>query len=245
MRYFVEVSYKGTNYSGFQVQKNANTIQGEVEKALSIVYRSPINLTGSSRTDAGVHALQNYFHFEVDKEFQASLIYNVNALLPLDIVVKSVIPVPLDAHSRFMASSRQYKYYITTTKDPFLTDTAWYYPFSVDIKLLNLAAKLLYQYTDYTSFSKRNTQVYTKQCTITKSEWILENHSLIYTVEANRFLRGMVRGLVGTMLLVGRKKISLSDFEDIIQAKDCTRASFATPPHGLFLDKVEFRSLFK
>lgn len=240
MRYFLEVSYKGTNYAGFQVQNNANTIQGEVEKALSTVYRAPVSLTGSSRTDAGVHALQNYFHFDVDNEFRSSAIYNVNALLPLDIAIKSVTPVPSNAHSRFLASSRQYKYYITTTKDPFLTDTAWYYPFSVDVELLNEAAQLLFVYTDYTSFSKRNTQAYTNLCTITKSDWIKNDNRLVYTVEANRFLRGMVRGLVGTMLLVGRKKISLVDFEEIIRAKDCTRASFATPPHGLFLEKVVF-----
>lgn len=240
MRYFLEVSYKGTNYAGSQVQKNANTIQGELEKALSTVFRFHISLTGSSRTDAGVHALQNYFHFDVDKAFQPSLVYNVNALLPSDIVAKSVVPVAADAHSRFLAISRQYKYYITTTKDPFVTDTAWYYPFSVDINLLNQAADLLFRYTDYTSFSKRNTQAFTNQCTITKSEWVLENNRLIYTVEANRFLRGMVRGLVGTMLLVGRRKITLADFEVIIRSKDCTSASFATPPHGLFLVKVEY-----
>ncbi|MCW3080373.1 tRNA pseudouridine(38-40) synthase TruA [Segetibacter sp.] len=240
MRYFVEVSYKGTRYAGFQVQQNGDTIQGQVEKALTIVCRFPVTLTGSSRTDAGVHALQNYFHFDIEKQFDPSLIYNINALLPLDIVVKSIIPVPPDAHSRFLATSRKYKYHITTTKNPFLTEAAWYYPFSVDFALLNQAANLLYRYTDYTSFSKRNTQVLTKECTIIKSEWILSNCNLEYTVEANRFLRGMVRGLVGTMLLVGRKKISLEEFAEIIQVKDCTRANFATPAHGLFLVAVRY-----
>lgn len=240
MRYFLEVSYKGTRYAGFQVQKNAVTIQGEVERALSVVFRSPISLTGSSRTDAGVHALQNYFHFDLNADFPASLLYNLNALLPIDIVIKSVTPVAVDAHARFQASSRTYKYYITSTKSPFLTETAWYYPYSVDINLLNQAAAILYNYTDYTSFSKRNTQVHTRECAIIKSEWIIENDSLTYTVAANRFLRGMVRGLVGTMLLVGRRKILLSDFEDIVQSKDCTKANFSTPPHGLFLVKVVY-----
>lgn len=244
MRYFLEVGYKGTRYAGFQVQPNAETIQGQVESAFRTVFRSPINLTGSSRTDAGVHALQNYFHFDLNEEFSPALVYNLNAVLPLDIVIKSIFPVPSDAHSRFLASSRQYKYFITAIKDPFQTETAWYYPYSINIDLLNQAASLLYKHSDYTSFSKRNTQVYTKQCTIVKSEWSVHNDSLIYTVEANRFLRGMVRGLVGTMLLVGRNKISLCDFEEIILSKNCTKANFATPAHGLFLVKVHYPSFY-
>jgi tRNA pseudouridine38-40 synthase len=240
MRYFIEVSYKGTNYAGFQIQNNATTIQGEVEKALSTILRQYLGLTGSSRTDAGVHALQNFFHFDLDEAFNPAHIYNLNALLPVDIVIKAIIPVAQDAHSRFIALSRQYKYYITTTKSPFLTDVAWYYPFSVDMTLLGQAARVLYNYMDFTSFSKRNTQVHTKNCTIVKSEWAVEGNSLVYTVKANRFLRGMVRGLVGTMLLVGRKKISLNQFEDIIQARDCAKANFATPPHGLFLVNVDY-----
>ena len=130
MRYFLEVSYKGTLYGGFQIQKNANSIQGELERALSIVTRNAVILTGSSRTDAGVHALQNFFHFDCDNYFSDKLIYNLNALLPLDIVVKALFPVPSNAHCRFLATSRKYNYYITTSKDPFKSDTAWYYPFS-------------------------------------------------------------------------------------------------------------------
>ncbi len=240
MRYFLEVSYKGTNYAGFQVQQNADTIQGRVEKALSTISRSPITLTGSSRTDAGVHATQNYFHFDVETEFSSLSIYNLNAILPLDIVVKSVIPVSSDSHSRFFATSRRYKYFITTVKDPFLAETAWYYPYSLDIELLQKAALLLYRYTDYSSFSKRNTQVHTFECTIIESEWVLNNFSLVFTVEANRFLRGMVRGLVGTMLLVGRKKLTVAEFEEIIRIKDYRRTNFATPAHGLFLERVQY-----
>jgi len=243
MRYFVEVSYKGTRYGGFQVQQNSDTIQGQVEKAFSTVCRTPVSLTGSSRTDAGVHALQNFFHFDSLEVFQPSWLYNINAVLPPDIVVRSVFPVADDAHARFLATSRQYHYFITTKKDPFQTHTAWYYPFSVDVQLLNDAAKVLYRYTDYTSFSKRNTQVFTKQCWISESEWKVNNDSLIYTVKANRFLRGMVRGLVGTMLLVGRKRITVPDFEEIILSKNCTRANFATPPHGLFLVEVQYPSM--
>lgn len=240
MRYFLEVSYKGTNYAGFQVQNNAITIQSELEKALAVIFRSPVNLTGSSRTDAGVHSLQNFFHFDLEREYDPAVIYNINALLPKDIVVKSIFPVPENTHCRFSATAREYKYYISLSKNPFTTDTAWYYPYSIDIELLRQAAQILYNHTDFTAFSKRNTQVLTHQCTIVKSEWISENNTLIYNIKANRFLRGMVRGLVGTMLLAGRKKISLADFGTIIQLKDCTKANFATPAHGLFLVRVYY-----
>lgn len=240
MRYFLEVSYKGTNYAGFQIQNNAITIQSEVEKALEIVFRFPVSLTGSSRTDAGVHALQNFFHFDLETEFNSAVLYNINSLLPKDIVVKSIFPVPENIHCRFSATAREYKYYITASRDPFSTDTAWFYPYRTDIELLKQVSDVLYNYTDYTAFSKRNTQVLTHDCTIVKSEWTLENNLLIYKVKANRFLRGMVRGLVGTMLLAGRKKISVADFESIIQSKDCTKANFSTPAHGLFLVKVYY-----
>ena len=242
MRYFIRVSYKGTRYAGFQIQHNADTIQGQVERALTTVCRTTVNLTGSSRTDAGVHALENYFHFDLGFDFPLPAVYNLNAILPPDIVVRSVFPVPSDTHCRYSATSRVYHYHITAIKDPFSTETAWYYPYSVDLELLNTSAKLLFEYTDYTSFSKRNTGSHTKKCSIISSEWTFNNRILTYKVEANRFLRGMVRGLVGTMLLVGRRRISLVDFESIIQSKDCTRANFATPAHGLFLVKVQYPS---
>jgi tRNA pseudouridine38-40 synthase len=240
MRYFLQVSYKGTKYAGFQIQQNATTIQGEVEKALSTVLRAPVELTGSSRTDAGVHALQNFFHFDLEHNFKPAIIYNLNAMLPRDIVVESIFPVAATDHCRFLATAREYKYFITTTKNAFVTETAWYYPYTVDADLLNQAAQILFKHTDYTSFSKRNTQVATFNCTIVKSLWSFEKDNLVYNIKANRFLRGMVRGLVGTMLLAGRRKISLIEFENIILSKDCTKASFATPAHGLFLVQVEY-----
>ncbi len=240
MRYFLEVSYKGTAYAGFQVQKNANTIQAEIEKVLSIVLKHPVELTGSSRTDTGVHALQNFFHFDIAQIVDAAIVYNLNAILPKDIVVRSIFPVPNEAHCRFDALYRQYRYCLTAKKDPFSTNTAWYYPYNVDIELLNKAAALLFNFTDFTSFSKLNSQAFTNQCTITKSEWILKGHSLEYYVQSNRFLRGMVRGLVGTMILVGRGKTSLKTFEQILLAKDCSKANFATPAQGLFLVEVAY-----
>ncbi|WP_207495512.1 tRNA pseudouridine(38-40) synthase TruA [Aridibaculum aurantiacum] len=240
MRYFIEIAYKGTNYAGFQVQNNANTVQAEVEKALAIYLQQKVSLTGSSRTDAGVHALQNFFHFDIEKEIHPHAIYNLNAILPGDIAINAIKQVSPDAHCRFDAISREYKYFLYSRKSPFLADRGWYYPYTIDIELLAAAADILRKHSDFTSFAKRNSQVFTHECTIKKSIWQMENDCLVYNVQANRFLRGMVRGLVGTMLLVGRNKLSLSDFEGVILAKDCTKANFATPAHGLFLVKVEY-----
>ena len=239
-RYFIEVAYNGARYSGFQIQQNANSVQAEVEKALKIYYRHDFSLTGSSRTDAGVHAKQNFFHFDSELPLSDSS-YHLNAILPPDIVIKKLYAVAGDIHCRFSALSRQYCYYVYQKKNPFINDRAYYYPFPLNIDLLQEAASVLYNYTDFTSFSKRNTQTKTKLCTVIKSEWMLENDVLLYNVEANRFLRGMVRGLVGTMLLVGRGKISVDDFNQVIKAKNCAKADFSAPAHGLFLEKVCFR----
>jgi tRNA pseudouridine38-40 synthase len=239
-RYFIEVAYLGTNYSGFQVQDNAVTIQSELEKALAIIFRQQFQLTGSSRTDAGVHALQNFFHFDSEIVIEQEKIYNLNAVLPKAIVVKKIYQVAADAHSRFSASSREYKYFISQHKNPFNTETAWHYPFVVDVELLQQAATILLQYTNFTSFSKRKTQVKNFLCNLTLSKWYVENDCLVYNVKANRFLRGMVKGLVSTMLKVGRKQITLTEFENIILAKDCTQADFSAPSCGLFLVEVGF-----
>ncbi|MBK6378345.1 MAG: tRNA pseudouridine(38-40) synthase TruA [Chitinophagaceae bacterium] len=238
-RYFIEVSYKGTNYSGFQKQQNANSVQAELEKALDIFYRQKFELTGSSRTDAGVHALQNFFHFDSDTVLEDGS-YNLNAILPADIVCKRIFVVADNAHCRFDAISRQYHYYLYQDKNPFLQGRAYYVPYSVDMDLLQAAAAEIKNHTDFTSFSKRNTQVKTFECTIYQSEWLQENNCLVYTVKANRFLRGMVKGLVGTMLLVGKKKISLEEFTAIIESKDCTKADFSVTSDGLFLIEVAY-----
>lgn len=240
MRYFVEVAYRGTNYAGFQVQQNANTIQAEVEKAFGIYLKHTVQLTGSSRTDAGVHARQNYFHFDFPSTINERAIYNINALLPTDIVVKALVAVNENHHCRFDAITRTYRYFICSQKDPFLYDRGWYYPYKVDFDLLQLAADLVRAQTDFTSFAKRNSQVHTHNCVITHSYWEQQENLLVYNVEANRFVRGMVRGLVGTMLLVGRGKISINELQNIFQFKDCSKANFATPAHGLFLEKVAY-----
>lgn len=240
-RYFIEVGYKGTRYSGFQVQENANSIQAEVEKALRIFFRKEIPLTGSSRTDAGVHALQNFFHgdFDVSLPFDDCK-YNLNALLPRDIVIKNFVAVKENAHCRFDALSREYKYFIYRNKDPFLQETAFYYPYVIDIRLLKAAARCVMLYDDFSSFSKKNTQVNNFICRIEKSEWVVEGEMIFYRVRGNRFLRGMVKGLTGTMLRVSAGKISLDEFCKIIESRDQSRVDFSPPSHGLFLISVKY-----
>lgn len=244
-RYFLELSYKGTAYSGFQVQDNAPTIQFEVEKALHTLFRQGFELTGSSRTDAGVHAFQNFFHFDTELDITAKSVYNLNAILPPDIAVHGIYPVPATAHARFDAVAREYKYFIYHKKNPFLPDRGWMYPFPLQLDLLQQAAGIIKEYRDFTSFSKRNTQVNNFNCTIEYSHWEKEGEVLVYRVRANRFLRGMVRGLVGTMLKVGRAQTPVAAFREIIEAKDCSRADFSTPAQGLFLNRVYYNDTLK
>jgi len=254
MRYFIETSYKGTAYSGFQVQQNSNTIQAEIEKALTVFYKQSFSLTGSSRTDAGVHALQNYFHFDVEKQLAhdsktekspelsdlEKSTYHLNAILPPDIVIKRIFRVADDAHCRFDAVSREYQYCIYKTKDPFLEDRAYYFPYKTDIEKLRESADIILLHKDFTSFSKKNTQVHNFICDIKQSEWTEDKETLIYSVKSNRFLRGMVKALVGTMLRVATQKISVDEFKNIIESRDCAGADFSVPSHGLFLVKVAY-----
>jgi tRNA pseudouridine38-40 synthase len=239
-RYFLELSYMGSAYAGFQRQENAKTVQSEVEKAMQTLLRRPVELTGSSRTDAGVHALQNYFHFDSEGELKERLLYNLNALLPPDIAIQALRGMADTAHSRFDAVSREYRYHIYREKDPFRRDRAYYFPYQLDVEALQQAAGILMEYQDFTSFSKRNTQVKTFICRLDQSSWTQTEGRLQYYVKGNRFLRGMVRALTATMLKVGRGKISLDEFRTIIEARDCTKADFAVPPHGLFLEKVNY-----
>lgn len=243
-RYFIEVAYKGTNYSGFQIQKNANSVQAEVEKALKVFFKTDFGLTGSSRTDAGVHALQNFFHFDADDTLSVGEgwgeVYNLNALLPLDIVIKKIFLVKENAHCRFDAISREYKYFIYQQKNPFLQHTAFYFPYKINFDKLNEAAQQIIRYQDFTTFSKKNTQVNNFFCRIEKSEWYIDKGVIVYKVIANRFLRGMVKALVGTMLRVATDKISINEFVKIIENKNAVNADFSPPSHGLFLIAVDF-----
>lgn len=239
-RYFLELSYRGGKYSGFQIQDNAGSIQEEVEKALEIVYRQKIALTGSSRTDTGVHAIQNFFHFDYESVIEDRTLYNLNALLPLDIAVKRIYLVGPEAHCRFDATGREYRYYVYGAKNPFLDDRAYYFPYPLDREQMAAAAALLPEYTDFTAFAKRNSQVKTYECILRESRWEEAGDCLVYHVSANRFLRGMVRGLVGTMLQVGRGKLTLAQFRAVIEDRDNQRADFSVPGNGLFLFRVHF-----
>jgi len=239
-RYFLEISYKGSRYSGFQVQENANSVQEEVEKALAVYFRKTISLTGSSRTDTGVNALQNFFHTDLEEEISGKMVYNLNAILPDDIVLKNLYQVAAEAHCRFDAVSREYHYHVYRLKDPFIKDLAYYFPYVMDLAVLQAAAERVGCFEDFTSFSKRNTQAKTPFCRVEESTWFQEGATLIYKVRANRFLRGMVRGLVGTMLQVGRGRMSLEEFNRVIAGKDASKADFSVPGHGLFLARVNY-----
>ncbi len=245
MRYFLSVAYMGTRYAGFQVQDGQETIQSQVTKALETLFRVPFSLTGSSRTDAGVHAEENYFHFDTDHQLTLKHQYNLNAILPSDIAIKGIYRVGETAHCRFDAVERKYKYLIHNKKDPFLTQRSWLYPYPLDRIVLNRLSEVLLTYTDFTSFSKRNTQVYTYNCEIREASWEdLVGGGLGFHISSNRFLRGMIRGIVGTMIRIARAGVTIEEaeelFRNIIEAKDCSRADFTTPAYGLYLMEVRY-----
>ncbi|MGN6400521.1 MAG: tRNA pseudouridine(38-40) synthase TruA [Flavisolibacter sp.] len=237
-RYFLEVSYKGTAYSGFQIQENAITIQSEVAKAFQILHRNSVALTGSSRTDAGVHALQNFFHFDYDSEINPKLVYKMNAILPSDIVVKDIYAMLPKAHSRFDATSREYVYRLHRSKNPFLENVSYFFPYKLDVDLMQQAAAIVKGQTNFFAFSKTNTQVKNFNCKIFTSQWLVEGEELIYNIEGNRFLRGMVRLLTASLLKVGRQKMSLEQFKNLFEQP--VKCGLSLPSEGLFLQKVNF-----
>lgn len=243
MRYFIEFSYKGTNYHGWQRQNNAASIQEKIEKAVSVLIGCSVDIVGSSRTDAGVHAEQQYAHFDLEKLLPLSLQnleYRLNAILPRDIAIHRIFEVDKEAHSRFDAIYRRYEYRITVKKNAFVYERAWLYKGHLDLDKMNQAAALLLQYKDFESFSKLHTDVKTHICHISRAEWYWQGDTLTFTVKANRFLRGMVRALVGTLIEVGRGKLTISEFEEIIQAKDRKKAGAQAPAHGLTLVEVAY-----
>ncbi len=239
-RYFIEVAYNGANYSGFQAQLNANTIQAEIEAALKKILRMPIALTGSSRTDAGVHAMQNFFHADFNIEFEQQKLYNLNAVLPSDIVIKNIYPVASKAHARFDAIEREYQYFISTHKKPFTKAYSYYHPYTLQLNVLQQAAKIIQEQQDFTSFSKQHTQVNNFFCNVYSSQWIPLKTGWLYHIRANRFLRGMIKGLVGTMLRVGRGNLSIEEFKNIFKQKNSMLADFSPPSKGLFLMAVRY-----
>jgi tRNA pseudouridine38-40 synthase len=240
MRYFIEVSYDGTEFSGFQVQENANTIQAEVERALRVFAGQAFALTGSSRTDAGVHALQNYFHTDSELVLTERQVYNLNALLPPTIAVNSLRRVRDDAHCRFDATAREYRYYLHRKKNVFALNRSWHYPYAVDLAVLNSLAELVKQQTDFEAFCKRNAQVATYRCQIAECVWTEQPDGLMLYIRGNRFLRGMVRGLVSTMLKLSRRPDPLQRLQEVFDSHDCRQADFTAPGCGLFLAGVQY-----
>ena len=240
-RYFLEVMYVGTAFHGSQLQGETATVQLAINKALSLLLRCSTLSFGSSRTDEGVHALGNYYHFDTDAVLDQGFVYKMNAILPSTISVKNMYrSADAEFNARFGALSRCYRYRIYAQKNPFLYQRALYYPFRLDRDVLNETAKAIMEYRNFESFSKRNTQSKTFICQIIQSYWKQDGAELHYVVEANRFLRGMVRGLVGTQLKIARGKGDLAAFRDIVEGQDCTLADFSVAGHGLYLEEVKY-----
>jgi tRNA pseudouridine38-40 synthase len=245
-RYFIEISYLGTNYHGWQLQPNATTVQMVLEDSLKRITGSAIKTTGAGRTDTGVHARHFTAHFDSEHPlFETGIhcVYRLNCILPSDISVKDLYPVIPEAHARFSALSRTYEYRISQHKDPFETNSSWYFSRSLDISAMNQAARKLMQYSDFTSFSKLHSDVKTNQCHIMEASWRDDDGKIIFTIRADRFLRNMVRAIVGTMIEIGLGNTDLRGFSDIIEGKDRSLAGFSVPAHGLYLVDIGYPDL--
>ena len=256
MRFFITLSYDGTRYHGWQIQPNGNSIQQELQQALSTLLRQPIEVVGAGRTDAGVHARMMVAHFDLDPtqpplkgeefspfkgELERGLAYKLNKLLPGDIAVQEVRQVDEEMHARFSATSRTYHYFIHTRKDPFLQAYSWQVPFKIDFEKMNEAARVLLEYKDFTSFSKVGTDVKTNLCDLKEAFWEeVAPGQWRFTITANRFLRNMVRAIVGTLFEVGRGRISIEEMRQIIEAKDRCQAGESVPGKALFLVNIKY-----
>jgi len=242
-RYFIFISYKGTSYHGWQIQPNSITVQKTLDEALGTILSEKIATTGAGRTDTGVHASVFCAHFESvspDLVLKKNLIYRLNRYLPKDIAVTRLAKVKPDAHARFSAVSRTYRYNISKTKNPFWDDSSWFIHGKIDINSMNEACGMLLNFSDFTSFSKLHSDTKTNNCRIFYAVWEEADDRLIFTIKADRFLRNMVRAIVGTMVETGTGKITLKEFEEIIVAKDRCRAGKSAPAKGLFLVGIEY-----
>lgn len=241
MRYFFEIAYHGKNYAGWQSQANAVGVQSVVEDVLRKIFRQEVKIVGSGRTDTGVHCEQQFFHVDIAKEVdETPLIQRLNSFLPKDISIRSIRKVKPDASARYNAVERTYRYRMTFKKNPFLEGLAWHYFKDVDIQTMNEAAASLVGEHDFECFSKVKTDVNHFICAVKKAEWRKEGDLLEFTITANRFLRGMVRSIVGTLLDVGTGKTSMKEFQLIIHSKDRRKAGANVPPYGLYLTKVKY-----
>lgn len=243
-RYFINLTYNGKAYHGWQVQDNAISVQQVLEDAFATIFGYPISITGAGRTDTGVHAKKYFAHFELEKSLSddelSTRLFKLNSFLPSDIYLFDMFPVKADTHARFSAISRSYEYLITNRKDPFNTELAWLMHYELDIERMNEGAALLLEYKDFTSFSKLHTQVKTNNCDVMEAYWEQKEDILIFTIKADRFLRNMVRAIVGTLIDIGRGKIDLDEFRSVIEAKDRSEAGLSVPAHGLYLTDIEY-----
>lgn len=241
-RYFIDISYNGRNYHGWQIQPNANSIQEEIQTALSKLLKIKIAIVGAGRTDAGVHAKQLFAHFDIEKELLCDdLCYKLNAFISDEIVINEIFKVENDMHARFNAKKRSYEYHIYLGRNPFLLETTWQiYKQQLAIEKMNECANLLLNYNDFKCFSKSKTDVHTYNCTIFEAQWILNDKHLTFYITANRFLRNMVRAIVGTLYGVGLGKITKEQFINIIESKDRKNAGISVPARALFLTKIEY-----
>jgi tRNA pseudouridine38-40 synthase len=249
-RYFLELSYMGGNYCGWQIQPGLPSVQKTLEDALGKLFREKITLTGAGRTDTGVHAQHYTAHFDSrlnpTKMGKLNLVYKLNRILPHDISIKSIRPVVLDAHARYSAISRTYKYYICRQKDPFWFKRAWLMERHLNIMAIKEVSKTLLNYNDFESFSKSNTQVNNYMCKISAADWLEEEHLLIFTITADRFLRNMVRAIVGTLIDVGLGKIDKDEFVRVIESRNRSKAGFSVPGYGLYFMGATYEdSLFE
>ena len=241
MRYFIELSYNGKNYHGWQIQPDAMSVQEKLNNAISTIFQEKIEVVGAGRTDAGVHASQMFAHFDIEKKLKSDVIFKLNSILPNDIVVYNVFLVDDEKHVRFDATSRSYEYKIWLGRNPFLLDFSWQiHSQRPDLNLMNEASKLLLEYTDFQTFSKVKTEVYTFNCDVTEAYWEQNKNELTFHISANRFLRNMVRAIVGTLLDVGLGKISVEDFRAIIESKNRGNAGLSVPAKGLFLTNIKY-----
>ena len=240
MRYFIHLSYNGKNYCGWQRQPHSLSVQEELEKAMSLLLREPIALVGAGRTDTGVHARNYFAHFDYTPPLPHNLVNKLNSFLPKEIAIKDIFSVSDSAHARFDATSRTYQYFISLEKNPFLYEQCYYLFLSLDISLMNEACKILFEFNDFQCFSKSNTDVKTYICELKEAHWREEEGLLIFRITADRFLRNMVRAIVGTMIEVGNKKISLTEFRSIIESKNRSKAGFSVPGNALFLEEITY-----
>ena len=244
MRHFAEIAYKGTQFHGWQRQRNSRSVQEAIEEGLSMVLRQETPIMGCGRTDTGVHASQYFFHFDSDKIFPKNFIDRMNKVLGDNIAVKRIFPVKEDAHARFDAIKRTYEYYIGTTKNPFENDLVWYYPYpaQLDLQKMNKIAGLLRQYEDFLPFCKTKSDAKTMKCELSRAEWIYDKgkQQYVFHISADRFLRGMVRLIVGACVRYSRGKISFEDIQSAMEKQMPLKKSFSAPASGLFLTKVEY-----